>query len=292
MFQRVVVGVDFGGASMEMAAWVARSLQPQELVLVHVVRPIVPPSYIRDALVNPEALLQRSVEAASEQLHALRDKLGVDCTLDVRPGEPCVELEAAAVEHEADVVFVGEHGARRSAWSTRGRTASALMARAGVPVWFTRSLGEGAPRSVLAAVGAASDGTEVIEAARAAQQAWNARAVLLHVVDRMFVPRPQAEEVSQHSLDDAVRREAENWLGEQRRKARVRGTDVPLEVVIGDPASEILAAIYRGEYDLLVLRGPGPESGLMPDRVSRALMGASPASLLRLPTRDGPLEAA
>lgn len=292
MFQRVVIGVDFGGASLETAAWVARNLQPEDLTLVHVVRPVVPPSYIRGALVDPELLLQRSVEAASEKLHELRERLSMDCTLDIRPGDPPVELEAAAVEHEAEVVFVGEHGARRSAWSTRGRTATALMARAGVPVWFARTLGEGPPRSVLAAVGAGPNGTEVIEAARSAQQAWKARAELIHVVDRMFVPRPDAEEVSQRSLDDAVRREAETWLGEQRRKARVRGTDVPLEVVIGDPASEILAALYRGEHELLVLRGAAPESGLMPDRVSRALMGASPASLLRLPARVTPKEAA
>jgi len=127
---------------------------------------------------------------------------------------------------------------------------------------------------------------------RAAQQAWSARAELLHVVDRMFVPRPDAEEVSQRSLDDEVQREAETWLGEQRRLARVRGTDVPLSVVIGDPTSELLAALHRGEHDLLILRGPGPHQGVMPDRVSRSLLTASPASLLRLPEREAPAAAA
>ena len=286
MFQRVVVAVDFGGASLEAASWVARHLRPEELVLVHVVRPIVPPPYIRDSLVDPAALLESSVAEASEQLHALRERLGFDCTLDVRSGEPATELEAAAREHDAGVIVIGERGARRSAWGHRGRTAFALMARAGLPVLFCRALGDAAPRSVLGAVGAVPDGTEVIEASRQAQQAWNTRAELLHVVDRSFVPRPQAEEVSQHNLDEEVHREAETWLGEQRRKARVRGSDVALNVVIGDPASELLAAVYRGEHDLVILRGPGPASGLMPDRVSRALMSASPASLLRLPARQ------
>ena len=285
MFKRVVIGVDFGGASLEAATWVTRHLRPEEVILTHVVRPVVPPTYIRGALVDPSALLEDSVAQASEQLHALRDRLGVDCTLDVRTGEPAVELEAAAAEHEAGVVVIGERGARRSAWGNRGRTAFALMARAGVPVWFCRALQEAPPRSILGAVGAVPDGTEVIEAARSAQQAWSARAELLHVVDRMFVPRPQAQEVSQHHLDDEVHREAEAWLGEQRRRARVRGTDVALHVVIGDPASELVSAVYRGEHDLLIMRGPGPATGLMPDRVSRALMSASPASLLRLPSR-------
>lgn len=283
MFERVAVAVDFGGASLEAASWVTRHLRPQEVVLAHVVRPLVPPPYIHGALMDPDHVLEQALSDASARLHALRERLGSDCTLDVRSGEPAVELEAAAREHEAGVIVIGERGARRSAWGHRGRTAFALMARAGVPVWFCRSLGEAPPRSVLAAVGAVPDGTEVIEAARSAQQAWGARAELIHVVDRMFVPRPDAEEVSQRNLDDEVQREAEGWLGEQRRRARVRGTDVPLQVVIGDPASELLAATYRGEHDLVILRGPAPASGLMPDRVSRALMAASPASLLRLP---------
>lgn len=293
MFQRVVVGVDFSGASLETAAWVARQIRPDELILVHVVRPLVPPAYIRDALIDPDAMLQAGVEEAAERLHALRDRLSAECTLDVRSGDPARELEAAAVEHDADVVFVGERGARRSAWEVRGRTAFSLMTRASVPVWFSRTLGERVPRSVLAAVGAVPAGTEVIEAARSAQQAWGSRAEIIHVVDRMFVPRPQAQEISQRSVDDEVRREAENWLGEQRRRARVRGTDVALEVVIGDPASELLAAIYRGEHELVILRGPaGSSSALLPDRVARALMSASPASLLRLPVREQPPEAA
>ena len=285
MYQRVVVGVDFGGASLEAASWVTHRLRPEEVVLTHVVRPVVPPPYIHGALVDPAALLEQSVAEASEHLHALREKIGFDCTLDVRSGEPAVELEASAREHDAGVIIIGERGSRRSSWGHRGRTAFALMARAGVPVWFCRGLSDSAPRSVLGAVGAVPSGTEVIEAARQAQQAWGARAELLHVVDRSFVPRPHAEEVSQHNLDDELHREAEAWLGEQRRKARVRGTDVALQVVIGDPASELLAAVYRGEHDLVILRGPGPASGLMPDRVSRALMSASPASLLRLPAR-------
>ena len=292
MFQRVVVGVDFGGGSLEAAAWVAQHLAPEEMILVSVVRPVVPPAYIHGALVDPEALLEAGVEEAAKRLHALRAELGIQCVLDVRTGDPAAGLEAAAVEHEADVVFIGERGARRSPWGTRGRTAYALMTRAGVPVWFCRALGEGRPRSVIAAVGAVATGTDVIAAARAAQQAWGARAEIIHVVDRAFVPRPDAEEVTQRSLDEAVQREAETWLGEQRRKARVRGTDVPLEVVIGDPASELLAALYRGEHDLLILRGPAPASGLMPDRVSRALMSTSPASLLRLPAKAPPDPAA
>lgn len=292
VFKRVVVGVDFGGGSLEAASWVARHLRPEEIVLVHVVRPVVPPAYIHGALVDPEALLNAGIEDASRRLHELREKIGVDCTLDVRSGDPAGELEAAAVEHEAEVVLIGERGARRSAWGTHGRTAYALMARAGVPVWFCRMLSDGPPRSVIAAVGAVANGTDVIAAARAAQQAWGARAEVIHVVDRTFVPRPQAEEVSQRSLDEAVHREAETWLGEQRRQARVRGTDVSMEVVIGDPAAELLAALYRGEHDLLILRGPAPLSGLMPDRVSRTLMSTSPASLLRLPSKDPPAEAA
>lgn len=293
MFQRVVVGVDFGGASLDAASWVASRVQPAELVLVHVVRPLVPPAYIRDALIDPDAILQADVEAAAERLHGVRDRMEVDCTLDVRTGDPARGLEAAAIEHDADVVFIGERGSRRSAWGAHGRTADSLMTRASVPVWFSRSLGDHAPRSVLGAVGAVPAGSDVIAAARSAQQAWGGRAEIIHVVDRLFVPRPQAEQVSQRSLDDEVRREAENWLGEQRRTARVRGTDVSLEVVIGDPASELLAAIHRGEHELVILRGPSDVStGLMPDRVARALMSASPASLLRLPAREQPPEAA
>ena len=292
MFERVVIGVDFGGASVEAATWVTRHLRPDEVVLSHVVRPMLPPDYIEGALVDPIASLENSVVAASEQLHALRERLGFDCTLDVRSGEPAWQLEEAAREHKAEAIVIGERGARRSAWGSRGRTAFALMARAGIPVWFCRTLADNAPRSVLGAVGAVPSGTEVIEAVRAAQQAWGARGELLHVVDRMFVPRPHAAEISQRSLDDEVHREAETWLGEQRRRARVRGTDVALQVVIGDPASELLAALYRGEHDLVILRGPGPARGLMPDRVSRALMSASPASLLRLPAREAPVAAA
>lgn len=292
MFERVVMAVDFGGSSLEAASWVTRHLRPAEVILTHVVRPIVPPVYIRGALVDPEAELEDAVADASERLHGLRDRLAVDAVIDVRSGDPATELENAVREHDAGVVVVGERGVRRSAWGMRGRTTFALMARAGVPVWFAKPGADAAPRSVLAAIGAVPDGAQIISATRAAQQAWGARAELLHVVDRMFVPRPVTEEVAQHDLDTEVHREAEAWLGEQRRKARVRGTDVPLQVVIGDPASEILAAVYRGEHDLVIMRGPGPSTGLMPDRVARALMHSSPASLLRLPAPETPAAAA
>ena len=39
------------------------------------VRPLVPPSYIRDALIDPDASLQSNVESAALRLHALRDEL-------------------------------------------------------------------------------------------------------------------------------------------------------------------------------------------------------------------------
>ena len=292
MFDRVVMAVDFGGSSLEAASWVTRHLRPSEVILTHVVRPIVPPVYIRGALVDPDAELEHEVAEATEKLHTLRDRLAVDATIDVRSGDPATQLENSVREHDAGVLVVGERGVRRSAWGMRGRTTFALMARAGVPVWFAKPGADSTPRSVLAAVGAVPDSAQVIAVSRAAQQAWGARAELLHVVDRMFVPRPATEEVLQRDLDDEVHREAEAWLGEQRRKARVRGTDVPLQVVIGDPASEILAAVYRGEHDLVILRGPGPATGLMPDRVARALMHSSPASLLRIPATDAPAAAA
>lgn len=292
MFERVVIGIDFGTASMEAAAWAATRLKPEELALVHVVRPLRPPSYLRGALVDPEAKLSDDVEAASRALHALREDIAPDAVVDVRTGDPAVELQSAAREHSADLVMIGARGRAQTPWGVPGRTAVALMTRAGVPVWFCRILPAELPRSVLAAVGAVPAGTEVIEAARTAQTAWGARADLIHVVDRIFVPRPDTQEVTQRSLDDAIRREAETWLGEQRRVARVRGTDVPLEVVIGDPASELLAAIHRGEHDLVVMRGAGPSSATPIDNVARALLSASPASLLRLPVRDESREAA
>lgn len=290
MYARVVVGVDFGSSSLEAAHWVVRHLKPEQVVLTHVVRPLRPPTYLRGSLVDVNAVTRAAEREAETRLESLAGELGVDTEPDVRVGDPADLLEAVAVERQADLLVVGEHGQRRYAWPALGRTSFALMARAGVPVLFARTLPPRRPRSLLVAHGAGPESTELIETARSLQRAWDARVLLLHVVDRSFLPLGEsgALEIDPRSFEAEIRREAGDWLAELRRKARVRGGDVPLEIALGEPAAELMATLHRGEHDLLVLRGSAaPRPGALPDRVSRILMSAAPVSILRLPGGGG-----
>lgn|GEM_PF-679697 len=285
MFERILVAVDFGSSSLEAAGWVARHLKA-ELVLAHVVRPLRPPPYLTGSLVDVDAVADAAVTDAEQALESLREQLDVDALTDVRVGDPAVVLEEMAAEHRCDLIVLGEHGQRRFAWPALGRTAFALMARASLPVLFTRALPNGTPRSLLAALGAGPDGVGLIAAARTLQQKWRANASLFHVVDRSFLPDQSHDspDVDPRSLEQEIRASASEWLGEMRRQARVRGGDVPLEIGLGEPAAELMAALHRGRHDLLLVRGsarPGP--GALPDRVSRVLMSAAPCSILRLP---------
>lgn len=286
MFERVVVGVDFGASSREAAHWSARHLAPERLVLAHAVRPLRPPAYLRGSLVDVDAVTAREEREAAAALDALAAELAVEADTRVSVGDPADTLEEVASEHDADLLVLGEHGRDRFAWPTLGRTAFALMARAGIPVLFTRSLPPRLPRSLLVAHGAGPETTDLIATARALQSAWDARALLLHVVDRLFLPEQgdESPDIDPRSLESEIRREAADWLGELRRKARVRGSDVPLEIALGEPAAELMATLHRGQHDLLVLRGSSrPAAAALPDRVSRVLMTSSPVSILRLP---------
>ena len=117
---RIVVGVDFSEVSLAAAQWVGRHLaRDAALTLVHVIEPPPKPnvSRLRSApMPDPESRLRARIESLRGALHGLSGVVGgTDTRIEVRVGDPVVQLAAYADLVEADLVVVGGNVVSRAA---------------------------------------------------------------------------------------------------------------------------------------------------------------------------------
>lgn len=273
---RIVVGVDFCDPSIEAARWTALHLAPEaEVVLVHVVDVPEPPGFLRGALPPTDAIVETAREGARSRLEALGAwTADPRVTFDVRTGPAAEALVQAADEHAADLLVVGEHGCRPGLWDALGSTAERAIAHAAVPVLLARGLPPAEPRRILVAVGSGERAGRELAWARFLAARFDARVTVLHAVSpAWFGPLEVAAGGLAAADVEASRASARTWLADASADAGFEPGETAIEVEVGDPAREILAAATAGSADLIVVgsHGVGALAGLA-GSVARAVL--------------------
>ena len=146
---RIVVGVDFSEVSLAAAQWVGRHLaRDAALTLVHVVEPPPLPNVSRlhsARMPDLESRLQGRIESLRGALHGLSTVVGGTGTrVEVRVGDPALQLAAYADMVAADLVVVGGNAVSRTAPRHETATTHRLLRRLARPGLVARNVPGGA----------------------------------------------------------------------------------------------------------------------------------------------------
>lgn len=277
------VAVDFAIPSLRAAAWAASNLIGVELTLVHVVDIPSPPRFQGRRGPGRQTVLAAARRAAERRLGEFASDAGASgARLVVRVGRTIDELIAAADECRADVIMVGEHGARRGGVRFLGSTADRLLRTSRTPVLLARGTPERVPRSILCAVDESGMTLPVLAWTRALAHRFKAGVIALHAVEPTVSGAAQLGTPVRRT--DAVRADLERtalrWLDAQVAPLRAAHVPVATKIVFGEAGVAIVNEAKRANADLVVVgrRGGG--------RAARWLMGTSSNRVVRQSNRS------
>jgi nucleotide-binding universal stress UspA family protein len=279
---RIVVGVDPSPSGTAALEWAMREAVSTGAAL-HAVRAWTPTAYAMEAYAYgaPDVELIESDQAqlaADEQLKLVTERVAgadtIDCTMTSVLGAPSLVLVEQAT-HSAMVV-VGSRGAGALSRAVLGSVSSSVVHHTRTPVVVVpepRDSDGAAPRVI---VGVDHSPAALSALAAAAEQARRRGVVLMPVFvhEPMEVPRGGA-----HAPDLALLEDSERHLLLEAAKA-AGGADVQVEVLVGQPTAQLLAAARP--QDLLVVgsRGRGGFTGLLLGSTSTQLVQHAPCPVL------------
>jgi nucleotide-binding universal stress UspA family protein len=288
--QRVLVAADFGEPAADAARWVARWLAPAaELTLVHAVRVPRAPGFLADLLPPSPQLESNARRGAEQRLEELAAELGRErVRTSVRVGAPAETVVAAAVELGADLVVVGPYGRRRGLGLALGSVAEQVLRLSPVPVLVGHALRSRRPAAILVPLTASPGFGEVAGWARVVAELTSARLIALHAVDPVLHSRMRTVDniLRPGDLQARVIGATERWLTRRMEAAGAVGFEV--RAVLGEPRTEIVAAVARDDVDLVVMGRPGAgfmgrsALGSVVSHIARE--GASPLLLVPTPS--------
>lgn len=192
-------------------------------------------------------------------------------------GEPFVEIVRHGRLVEAELVVMGAHAHRSWRDAVVGTTPERVIRKGDIPVLIVKRPPRGPYRRVVAAIEASDAATRVLELAVALLPAEGAR---LTVVSCFTVPFETEISGGVRQVISRTRREQRELRRSacERILAAARGAGAvspALEVVHGDPRTEVPRWIGRERADLLVL-GTHARSG-----IAHALLGSTAEALIR-----------
>jgi nucleotide-binding universal stress UspA family protein len=255
---RIVVGIDFTETSLAAAAWASRHLaRGATLTLVHVVTPPPLPNVSRlqsDRTPEPGSRLQARVRSMRGALRGLGGAVaGTSTTVEVRVGDPAVQLARYANMVAADLLVVGGNAVFRAS-SIRGTaTTDRLLRQLARPGLVVRN-GRSALRTVLVALADATM-SSVLAVARTLAAPSGARVVTLRLADT--VPAG-SRRLSTNSHDTLAKEEQVRMIndvaGELRADVIVIGSDTSATGADDDDVARLLAR--TAERSVLVVPRP------------------------------------
>jgi nucleotide-binding universal stress UspA family protein len=140
VYRHILVGVDGSDASAqaaEMAGRLAADLDAKLTVVFVRQLPAVPTSPF-GVTMNLDVLWEDQERLASSRAAEVLDKLAVAWRLEVRTGDPALQLELGADEHDADLMVVGAHGHSVAHRLLLGSVSTRLLHHARRPVLVVR----------------------------------------------------------------------------------------------------------------------------------------------------------
>lgn len=283
---RVVIGEDFSDPALAATRWAARHFAPDaELILVHAIEPARPPSYVEGEFPPSAELVEGARADAERRLRGLAEELGPErVRCEVRDGRPEGVIVDVAVETRADLIVVGEYGHHGRRADVLGTTADWLTRAAPVPVLLSRRLGPSRPGRILVAIEESALLGEALDWGRFCARRFDAEIFALYVLDVDLLDRLRrvAADHRPADVEKEVSEAGAAWLRRMLASAGFAEGDVHVDVVVGDPVHEILAAIPRFDADLVVVAGKG-EAGsgeAIIGSVARSVLRAAPCPVL------------
>ena len=259
---RVLVGLDFGAASIAAARWAKTWFAPNaELILAHVFEPPDRPRFAHDKLPPEDVLESSSREYAMHRMHETASYLGSEAIrTEFRVGKPHEQLATLAIETRADFVVIGPHGGRPHTSKFLGTTAERIVRASPIPVLVATNPQPGAPARILVPVDDAEITGHIIETARQLARRFQAEITLLHVwsnaiyshVASMSYAQAHNDAEAEHEIDAELVAAAKHWL------THVAGADTGNEritaaVTYGKPGDSTIAMADAMRADLIVL---------------------------------------
>ena len=258
---RVLVGLDFGAASISAARWASESFAPDaEFILAHIIEPPDRPLFAHDKLPPEDALEATAREYASVRLREINSYLSSEpIRREIRVGKPYEELAKLATEIDADLVVIGPHGERPHTSKFLGTTAERVVRSSPVPVLVATKPPRGVPRRILVPVDDAEITSHIIETARQLAARFQAEITLLHVwsnavyshVASMSYAHAHSEAEAVHEIDEELTSTAKHWL-----KHVAKATDderITASVTYGKPGDATVDMADSIRADLIVL---------------------------------------
>ena len=143
-------------------------------------------------------------------------------------------------------------------------------------------------RRILVAVDRSEPSLRAVDLAADMATKYGAALMLVTAMRDIGRPDPGIEAYvrSEHISESPITLEIEgvrNGLNEVRDRASAKGAkDVSINVVIGDPAEQILAVAVDSGADMIVMgnRGHGPLAGLLLGSVAQKVVGLAPCAVL------------
>jgi nucleotide-binding universal stress UspA family protein len=289
---RVVVGTDFTDASVWAARWVARHLDvADEIVLFHAIDLPQPPAFLRGLLPTPESVSHLLQYGAEHRLQELAATLGTDrVQIELRSGSPVDALLDYVREAPADLLVVGDHGARRGMWNMLGSTTARLVRASTVPVLVGRALGDEPPASILAPLDASPIATDVLEWTRRLQLHFGSRVTACYAVDVMQAYgriRTVSAATRAAELERELRARSGEWIRQRLNEAGFGPEDAAIEVMVGDPRTVIPVMAEHADARLIVIgsSGAGTMGRTVLGSVADAVLSSTSYPVLVVPGR-------
>ncbi len=284
--ERVVIGMDFSEPSITAARWAALHFAPDaELILVHSIELAQPPSFLRAALPPPTELEETTRQGAEQRLREVGLSLGAPRIWpEIRVGRPADQIAAVAQEHKADMIIVGEHGRSGGLMGILGSTAEQLARSAPVPVLLAERLPAGPPRRILLPIEESALLNTALGWGRLLTVQFQAETIGYYVVRSSLLGRMRIISSTERGseLEAKLLQDAARWLEDRLADAGIPRDATAAQVVIGDPATEIVAAARRLGIDLIILptRGAGVVGHALIGSVARSILRDAPCPIL------------
>ncbi len=269
------------GYATELARCFGARLHLLHVIALHSDLPYDPMFYV-PAADEAYARAEEETRAALSELAVSPAAVEVSSVVTVlRAADPSAAILAYEESHAIDLVVMGTHGRRGAARLLLGGHAEAVMRHSRCPVVTLRAgdvcaTREVPPREILVPFDFSGSSRVALTDAAALARRCRARLRLLHVVDEL----PLGEVAGARAMDDLDVERAQ-----RATQLRLRLTDVlgrlgggvpgEVEVRIGRPADEILAAAQQPPADLIIMATRGISG------VKRLLFGSVAEQVLR-----------
>lgn len=268
---RIVIGIDFNEASLAAAQWVGRQLAPDAaLTLVHVIADPLLPNVMRlqgRRHGTGQTPFSARVESLRGALYGVAKAIGrTNTTVDVRVGDPALQLAACADMADADLVVVGGPTRFHATPHSETATVDRLLRQLTQAVLVVRQAP--APPTTALAVLAADAPAPVLAYARRIAAPTEARVVALRLSNGRSngglgtVEDSTGEPGARRGPDAGARREQVRMIVNVAREQRAE------VIVIGSPVT-----VAAGEDDIVsMLVRTAPCSVLVVPRHARPLL--------------------